>query len=80
MVFTKIAEDVETKFETSNFEIDIPLPKGKKLIGVMKDKLGRQITKQFIRSRAKTCSYIKDNNDEGKKAKGTKKLFHEKRT
>ena len=45
MFSTKIAEDVETKFETSNFEIDILLPKGKKLIGVMKDKLGRQITK-----------------------------------
>ena len=32
-------EDVEARFDTSNFEIDRPLPKGKnkKVIGLMKD-------------------------------------------
>ena len=39
----------------------------------MKDELGRQIMKQFLGLRAKTYSYLKDNNDEDKKAKGTKK-------
>ena len=38
----------------------------------MKDELGRQIMKQFLGLRAKTYSYLKDNNDEDKKAKGTK--------
>ena len=27
--YKDIAEDVETRFDTSNFEIDKPLPKGK---------------------------------------------------
>ena len=41
-IFKDIAEDVETRFDTSNFEIDIPLPQGKnkKLIGLTKDELG----------------------------------------
>ena len=39
----------------------------------MKDKLGGQIMKEFVGLRAKTYSYLKDNNDEDKKAKGTKK-------
>ena len=39
----------------------------------MKDELGGKILKEFLGLRAKTCSYLKDNNDEDKKAKGTKK-------
>ena len=41
-IYKDIAEDVETRFDTSNFEIDRPLPKGKnkKVIGLMKDELG----------------------------------------
>ena len=39
----------------------------------MKDELGRQIMKQFLGLRAKTYSYLKDNNDEDKKAKGIRK-------
>ena len=38
----------------------------------MKDELGEQIMKEFVGLRAKTYSYLKYNNDEGKKAKGTK--------
>ena len=36
-----IAEDVETRFDTSNYELERPLPKGKneKVIGLMKDQL-----------------------------------------
>ena len=29
-IYKDIAEDVETRFDTSNFEIDRPLPNGKK--------------------------------------------------
>ena len=41
----------------------------------MKDDLGGQITKQFVGLRAKTYSYLKENNDENKKVKGTKKCI-----
>ena len=41
----------------------------------MKDELGGQIMKEFVGLRAKTYSYLKDNNDEDKKAKGTKKCI-----
>ena len=41
----------------------------------MKDELGEQIMKEFAGLRAKTYSYLKDNNDEDKKAKGTKKCI-----
>ena len=38
-IYKDIAEDVETSFETSNYELNRPLPKGKnkKFIGAMKD-------------------------------------------
>ena len=29
-IYKNIAEDVETRFDTSNYELDRPLPKGKK--------------------------------------------------
>ena len=38
-IYKDIAEDVKTRFDISNYELDIPLPKGKikKIIGLMKD-------------------------------------------
>ena len=42
MTFIKdIAVDVETRFDTSNYQLDRPLPKGenKKVIGLMQDEL-----------------------------------------
>ena len=39
----------------------------------MKDELGGKIMKKIVGLRAKTYSYLKDNNEENKKAKGTKK-------
>ena len=30
-IYKDIAEDVETRFDTSNYELDRPLPKGKKI-------------------------------------------------
>ena len=38
-IYKDIAEDVETRFDTSNYELDKPLPKvkNKKVIGLMKD-------------------------------------------
>ena len=62
------AEDVETRFETSYFEIKDHY---RKKIEVMKDALGGQIMKQFVGLREKRYSYLKDNTDEDKKAKDT---------
>ena len=39
----------------------------------MKDELGEKIMKEFAALRVKLNSYLTDNNDEDKKAKGTKK-------
>ena len=75
-IYKDIAEDVETRFDTSNFELDRPLPKkNKKVTGLMKDELGRQIMKEFVRLNATTYRYLKDNNEEDKIAKSTKKCI-----
>ena len=49
-IYEDFAKDGETKFDTLNFEIEQPLPKGKKkkVMGVMKDELGGQIIKEFV--------------------------------
>ena len=74
-IYKDIAEDVEKRFGTSNYEIDKPLPKGKneKVIGLMKNELGGQIMKEFAGLREKTYSYLKENSNENKKANGKKK-------
>ena len=52
----------------------MPKVKNEKLIGLMKDELRGKIMNTFVELRAKTYSYLKNNNDEDKKAKGTKKF------
>ena len=54
-IFKDIAENVETGFDTLNYELDRPLPKGKnkKVIGFMKDELGGKIMEKFVGLRAK---------------------------
>ena len=70
-----ISDDVECKFDTSNYEVKRPLPigKNKKVIGLMKDELGGEIITEFIALRPKTYSYLTDNYKIDKKAKATKK-------
>ena len=46
----------------------------------MKDELCAQIMKEFVGLRAKTYSYLKDNNDENQKSKRHKKVCHKKKT
>ena len=57
-IYKDIAEDVETRFDTSNYELDRPLPKTKdrKVIGLMKDELGWKIMTKFVGIRAKSYS------------------------
>ena len=80
-VYKDIAKDVETTFDTSNYELDMTLPKGKnkKVLILMKDKLGGKIMTKFVGLRAKTYSYLKDDDSEDKKAKDTKKVCHKKK-
>ena len=73
--YEDIASDVENRFDTSNYEVNRPLPTGKnkKVIGVMKDELGGKIITEFVTLRLKTYSFLNDDGKEDKKAKGTKK-------
>ena len=73
-------EDVTTRFDTSNFELErnsfdrmLPKEKKKKVIRLMKDELGRKIKRKFDGLTAKNYSYLIDDDSEDKKAKGTKK-------
>ena len=73
--YKDIANDVEDRFYTSNYEVDRPLPTGKnkKVIGLMKDELGGKVITEFVALRPKTYSYLTDDCKEDKKAKGTRK-------
>ena len=55
-IYKDIAEDVETRFDTSNCKLERWVAKGKnkKVIGLMKDELGRKIMTKFVGLREKT--------------------------
>ena len=76
-LYEDIADDVKKWFDTSNYvEHDkkpLPTGKNKKVIGLFKDELGGKIIKEFVALRAKTYSYLMDDDTEHKKAKRTKK-------
>ena len=67
--YADIVDDVQTRFDTSGYNPDRPLPVGlnKTVIGIMKDELG-----EFIALRPKLYSYKKL---DGKKCKGIKKCI-----
>ena len=48
--YKDISNDVENRFDTSNYEVNRPLPTGKnkKIIGLMKDELGGKIITEFV--------------------------------
>ena len=73
--YKDISQDVNKRFDTSNYTFDRPLPIGvnKKVIGLMKDELGGDIITEFVALRPKAYSYITNDFIEMKKAKGTKK-------
>ena len=75
--YKDIANDVEKRFDTSNYEVNRPLPTGKnkKVIGLMKDELGGKIITEFVTLRQKTYSYLTDDGKEDKKAKGIKECI-----
>ena len=75
--FSDISDDIERWFDTSNYDENDKRPlsigKNKKVIGLFKDELGGKIMNEFCALRAKTDSYLMDDNSEVRKAKGTKK-------
>ena len=73
--YKDIAQDIEERFDTSNYDVDRPLHKGKnkKAIGLMRGELGGGTITEFVALRPKTYSYMIDEFFETKKAKGTKK-------
>ena len=87
--YKDIANDVENRFDTSNYEVNmsetsalvrrtLPTGKNKKVIGLMKDELGGNIITEFVTLRPKTYSFLTYDGKEDKKAKGTKKFVMKK--
>ena len=75
--YADIVDDIPTKFVTSGYYANRPLPVGmnKKVIGLMKDELGGAIMTEFVALRAKLYSYRKLDGAEDKKCKGIKKCI-----
>ena len=75
--FEDISNYVEEWYDTSNYDENdkrpLPIGKNKKVIGLFKDELGGRIMKEFCTLRAKTYSYLMDDDSEVKKSKGTNK-------
>ena len=74
-VYEDIANDAEKRFDASYYEINRPLPSGKNknVVGLMKDELGGNTMTEFLGLRPETYSYLMDDGNSDKKAKGTKK-------
>ena len=73
--YADIVDDVQTRFDTSDYIPDRPLPVqlNKKVIGLMKDESGGKIMTEFMALRPKLYSYKKLDGSEDKKCKGIKK-------
>ena len=67
----------KNRFDNSAYPKDSPFfdNTNKKVIGKMKDEASGQIIKEFVGLRSKMYSYIKDNNQESKTAKGIKNIL-----
>ena len=85
MVFSKILinNDVEKWFDTSNFDNNDNRPlligKNKKFSGKFRDELGGKIITEFCALKPKNYAYKLDNDNEVKKAEGTKKCIVKRR-
>ena len=80
-VYEHIPHDVKTRFYIANYENDRPLLTGnnKKVIGLMKKEIVGKIVTEFVGLRPKGYSYLTDNRNSDKKAKGTKKICNKKK-
>ena len=75
--YTDIANDIEKRFDTSNYDNNnnrpLAIGMNKKVIGLLKDDLGGKIMTEFVGLRAKTYAYLVDDDSKHKKAKVTNK-------
>ena len=62
--YKDISNDVEKRFDTSNYEVNrlLPTGKNKKVIGLMKDELRRKIITEFVTLNYYGIRYIKTKN------------------
>ena len=69
------ADDVEKRFDTSNYEVNRPLPieKNKKVIRLIKDELEGKIMTKFVTIRPKSYYYLMDDVNSNKRVQGIKK-------
>ena len=74
-VYDDIEDDAKKIFDTSNYEVNRPLPtrKNKQVIGLIKNELGGKIMTEFVALRPKTYSYLMDDGKNDKKPIATKK-------
>ena len=75
--YEDIVNDTEKWFDTSNYNENdkrpLPIGKNEKVVGLFKDELGGKIMTEFIGLKAKTYSYLMDDDSEHKKVQRTKK-------
>ena len=75
--FQDISNDVEKLFDRSNYDKNDKRPlligKNKKVPGLFKDEFGGKVITEFVALRPKAFSYLDDDGNNYKKAKGTKK-------
>ena len=67
---------LKKSFNTSNYEVNRPMPttKNEKVIGLMKDELGGNIMTESFALNPKTYSYLMNDGNNDKKAKGAKNV------
>ena len=67
---------LKKSFNTSNYEVNRPMPtrKNEKMIGLMKDQLGGNIMTESFALNPKIYSYLMDDGNNDKKAKGAKNV------
>ena len=75
-VYEDIENDFETRFDTSNYEINRPLltKEHRKVIELMKGELEGKIMTEFVTLILKTYSYLINYSNSDNNANGTKKL------
>ena len=74
--YKEIADNVEKRYDTSNYACERPLPMGKnkKVVGLMEDELGEKIIREFVSLRPKCYSYLMNVERLIKKQREQKKL------
>ena len=81
--YEDIVNDVQKWFDTSNSDENdkrsLPIGKNKNVNGLVKDEVGRKIMIEFVRLRAKSYTYLMDDDSKHKKAKRTKKCVIKRR-